>query len=391
MKIHEYQAKKILHQYGVKIPRGIPAFSVEDARKAALTLGGSLWVVKAQIHAGGRGKAGGVKLAKSVEEVTEIAESLLGTSLVTHQTGPSGQEVKRLYVEEGIAIASELYLAVVLDRNRGKLSFIASIEGGTEIEEVAENNPEKILKVTIDPMTGLAPFQARQLAFGLGLSGTALKGAVSFMQSLYRAFIENDCSLAEINPLVITQSGDVMALDAKITFDSNAMFRHKALLELRDIDEEDPQEIEASKFDLNYIKLDGTVGCMVNGAGLAMATMDIIQHYGGQPANFLDVGGGASKERVSQAFKIITSDPAVKGIFVNIFGGIVRCDMLAEGIVEAVKEVGLKVPLVVRLAGTEVKRGKEILKSSGVDVISADGMSDGAEKILNAIQEHNSH
>ena len=386
MKIHEYQAKQIFKQYGVTVPRGIPAFSVEDAIKAAKTLGGDIWVVKAQIHAGGRGKGGGVKVARSLDDVRRYAEAIIDKPLITHQTGPEGQLVRRLYIEEGIGIARELYLAVVLDREKSRLTFMASTEGGTEIEEVAATQPEKIKKETIHPMTGLTDFQARNLAFGLGLSGAALKSAVKFMKGLYQVFVENDCSLAEINPLVVTTDDEVIALDAKFNFDSSALFRHKNLLELRDTDEEDPQELAASKFDLSYITLDGTVGCMVNGAGLAMSTMDIIKHYGGEPANFLDVGGGASKDRVAAAFKIITADPAVKGIFVNIFGGIVLCDMLAQGIVDAVKEVGLQVPLVVRLEGTNVEEGKRILAESDVDVISADGMADGAKKILQAIQ-----
>jgi succinyl-CoA synthetase beta subunit len=385
MKIHEYQAKQVLKGYGVAVPRGVPAFTEEDAVKAAKTLGGDLWVVKAQIHAGGRGKAGGVKIAKSLDDVKRYAAELLGKTLVTHQTGPSGQVVRRLYIEEGVAIARELYLAVVLDRETSRLTFMASTEGGTEIEEVAEHNPEAILRETIDPLTGLADFQARKIAFGLGLRGAALKSGVALMKGLYTAFVEKDCSLAEINPLVVTASDEVIALDAKMNFDSNALYRHKELMELRDLDEEDPHEVEAAKHNLSYIKLEGNIGCMVNGAGLAMGTMDIIKHYGGEPANFLDVGGGASKDRVAEAFKLITSDPAVKGIFVNIFGGIVRCDMLAQGIVDAVKEVGLQVPLVVRLEGTEVERGKQILAESDVAVIPADSMADGARKILEAI------
>ena len=386
MKIHEYQAKQILKDYGVRVPRGIPAFSAEDAVKAAKTLGGSLWVVKAQVHAGGRGKAGGVKLARTVEEVEAIANELLGKALVTHQTGPEGQIVRRLYVEEGVDIAREFYLAVVLDRVTGRLTFMSSTEGGTEIEEVAETHPERIHRETIHPMTGLADFQARNLGFGLGLEGAALKSAAKFMKGLYRVCVEKDCSIAEINPLVVTGSNEVIALDAKINFDSNALFRHKELLEFRDLDEEEAQEVEASKHHLSYIKLDGNIGCMVNGAGLAMGTMDIIQHYGGEPANFLDVGGGASKDRVAAAFKIITADPAVKGIFVNIFGGIVRCDMLAQGIVDAVKEVGLQVPLVVRLAGNMVDEGRQILSESDINVIAAESMADGAKKILQAVQ-----
>ena len=386
MKIHEYQGKEVLAKYGVAVPRGHVAFTVDEAVAAAKKLGGNVWVVKAQIHAGGRGKGGGVKLAKSLDEVRAISDEILGMTLVTHQTGPEGQLVRRIYIEEGADIATELYLGVVLDRDNGRLCFMASTEGGTEIEEVAEHTPEKILKEWVDPMVGLAGFQARNLAFGLGLTGKTVGKAVKFMQALYRAFVENDCSLAEINPLIITGAGDVLALDAKINFDGNALFRHPGLLEYRDLDEEDAKEVAASEYDLNYISLDGTIGCMVNGAGLAMATMDIIKHFGAEPANFLDVGGGATTEKVTAGFKIILSDPNVKGIFVNIFGGIMKCDVIANGVVAAARELGLSVPVVVRLAGTNVDLGKAILAESGLDLIPADDMADGARKIVAAVQ-----
>jgi succinyl-CoA synthetase beta subunit len=385
MKIHEYQAKELLKGYGVAVPRGIPAFSVDEAVEAARTLGGDLWVVKAQIHAGGRGKGGGVKLARSVEEVREIATAMLGMQLVTHQTGPAGQKVRRLYVEEGAAIEKEFYLGIVLDRATSRLTFMVSTEGGMDIEEVAEHSPEKIVKESANPLTGLADFQARKLAYALGLEGKSVRSAVKFMRGLYKMFVELDCSLAEINPLILTKGGDIVALDAKINFDGNALYRHAALEALRDLDEEEPSEIEASKYDLSFIKLDGNVGCMVNGAGLAMATMDIIKMFGGEPANFLDVGGGASKEKVASAFRIITEDPNVEAIFVNIFGGIMRCDVIAEGVVAAAREVGLDVPLVVRLEGTNVDLGKQILADSGLPIISADSMADGAQKALAAI------
>ncbi|MEZ4473027.1 MAG: ADP-forming succinate--CoA ligase subunit beta [bacterium] len=385
MKIHEYQAKELLRRYGVPTPRGQVAFSPEEAVTAARDLGGSFWVVKAQIHAGGRGKGGGVKLARSLDEVRSLADQLLGMQLITHQTGPEGQLVRRLYIEEGADIARELYLGVVVDRESGKICFMASAEGGTEIEEVAAHNPDAILKEWADPVVGFADYQARNLAFGLGLEGRAVGSAVKFMKALYRAFAENDAALAEINPLVVTGAGDVIALDAKIGFDSNAMFRHADLVELRDLDEEDPKEVEASKFDLNYISLDGNIGCMVNGAGLAMATMDIIKHYGGLPANFLDVGGGATTEKVTAGFKIILSDPAVKGVFVNIFGGIMKCDVIANGVVAAARELGLEVPVAVRLAGTNVDLGKKILAESGLKLIPADDMADGARKIVAAV------
>ena len=389
MKIHEYQGKEVLARYGVAVPRGHVAFTVDEAVEAAEKLGGSIWVVKAQIHAGGRGKGGGVKLARSLAEVKEIAGEILGMQLVTHQTGPAGQLVRRIYVEEGADIDRELYLGVVLDREKSKICFMASTEGGTEIEEVAEATPEKILKQWVEPGVGLAAYQARELAFGLGLEGKTVRKAVGFMQALYRAFADNDCSLAEINPLIITGSGDVLALDAKINFDENALFRHQSLLELRDVDEEDHKEIEASQYDLNYISLDGNIGCMVNGAGLAMATMDIIKHFGGDPANFLDVGGGANTEKVTAGFKIILSDPQVKGVFVNIFGGIMKCDVIADGVVAAAKELGLEVPVVVRLAGTNVELGKKILEESGLALIPADDMADGARKIVAAVEQAN--
>jgi len=385
MKIHEYQGKEVLKGYGVAVPRGHVAFTPEAAVAAAEKLGGEIWVVKAQIHAGGRGKGGGVKLARSLDEVRSLSEQILGMQLITHQTGPSGQEVRRVYIEEGADIARELYLGVVLDRDQSRVCFMASTEGGTEIEEVAEAHPEKILKEWVDPVVGLAAYQARNLAYGLGLEGKTVRKAVKFMQALYRAYVELDCSLAEINPLIITGDGDVVALDAKINFDSNAMYRHPKVAELRDMDEEDPKEIEASKFDLNYISLDGNIGCMVNGAGLAMATMDIIKHFGGEPANFLDVGGGATTEKVTAGFKIILSDPNVKGIFVNIFGGIMKCDIIANGVVAAARELGLTIPVVVRLAGTNVELGLKILAESGLDLIPAADMADGGRKIVAAV------
>ena len=385
MKIHEYQGKELLQRYGVAVPRGHVAFSADEAVAAARLLGGDVWVVKAQIHAGGRGKGGGVKLARSLDEVHAVAHDILGMQLVTHQTGPQGQMVRRLYVEEGADIARELYLGVVLDRETSRVCFMASTEGGMDIEQVAHETPERILKEWVDPLTGLAGFQARKLAFGLGLSGKSVGKAVKFMTALYRAFVENDCSLAEINPLVVTGGGDVVALDAKINFDDSALFRHPALLDLRDLDEEDPKEVEASRHDLNYISLDGNIGCMVNGAGLAMATMDIIKHFGGEPANFLDVGGGATTEKVTAGFKIILSDANVKGVFVNIFGGIMKCDIIADGVVAAARELGLEVPVVVRLAGTNVELGRKILADSGLRLIPADDMADGGKKIVAAV------
>ncbi len=385
MKIHEYQGKQILEQYGVAVPRGIPAFTVGEAVAAAEKLGGDLWVVKAQIHAGGRGKGGGVKLARSIDEVRTLAGQILGMQLVTHQTGPEGQKVRRVYVEEGCDIDRELYLGVVLDRASSRITFMVSTEGGMEIEKVAAETPEKIVKATVHPLTGLTGFQANELAFALGLKGKSVRSAAKFMRGLYNVFVEKDCSLAEINPLVLTKAGEIIALDAKMNFDSNALYRHPELLELRDLDEEDPAEIEASKHDLSYINLDGEIGCMVNGAGLAMSTMDIIKHFGGEPANFLDVGGGATAEKVATAFRIITQDPKVKAIFVNIFGGIMKCDVIAEGVVTAAKEVGLQVPLIVRLEGTNVDIGKRILADSGLPIISADSMADGAQKAITAI------
>ncbi len=382
MKIHEYQGKEILKSYGVPVPRGQVAFTADEAVAAAESLGGDIWVVKAQIHAGGRGKGGGVKLARSVDEVRALADEILGMQLVTHQTGPEGQTVRRVYIEEGVDIARELYLGVILDREKSRICFMASAEGGMEIEEVAARDPDAIKKEWVDPIVGLADYQARNLAFALGLEGKAVRNAVKFMKALYRAFVEKDASLAEINPLVITGAGGVIALDAKINFDGNALYRQKDVLGYRDLDEEDPKEIEASKFDLNYISLDGTIGCMVNGAGLAMATMDTIKHYGGDPANFLDVGGGATTEKVTAGFKIILSDPNVKGIFVNIFGGIMKCDIIANGVVAAARELGLEVPVVVRLAGTNVELGKKILAESGLKLTAADNMAEGAQAIV---------
>ena len=380
MKVHEYQGKEILRQFGVKTPRGKVAFTVDEAVAAAEELGGSIWVVKAQIHAGGRGHGGGVKLARSLDEVRSISDEILGMQLITHQTSPEGQKVQRLYVEEGCDIARELYVGMLLDRAEGRLVMMASTEGGMDIEKVAEETPEKIFKVWIDPAIGFGDYQARQVAFALGLKEKSqLRASVKFFKALYAAYVEYDCSLAEINPLVVTGSGDVIALDAKLNFDDNALFRHPDVLEMRDLAEEDPAEIEASKYDLSFIKLDGNVGCMVNGAGLAMATMDTIKLFGGEPANFLDVGGGATTEKVKAAFGIITSDPAVKAIFVNIFGGIMKCDVIASGVIAAVKETGLEVPLVVRLEGTNVDLGKKLLSESGLNIIPADSMADGAK------------
>ncbi|MBC6971905.1 ADP-forming succinate--CoA ligase subunit beta [Bacillus cereus] len=385
MNIHEYQGKAVLRSYGVSVPNGKVAFTVEEAVEAAKELGTDVCVVKAQIHAGGRGKAGGVKVAKNLDEVRTYAESILGTTLVTHQTGPEGKEVKRLLIEEGCDIKKEYYVGLVLDRATSQVVLMASEEGGTEIEEVAEKTPEKIFKEYIDPAVGLQGFQARRIAFNINIPNELVGQAVKFMMGLYRAYIEKDCSIAEINPLVTTGDGKVMALDAKLNFDSNALYRHKDILELRDLEEEDPKEIEASKYDLNYIPLDGNIGCMVNGAGLAMATMDIIKHYHGDPANFLDVGGGATAEKVTEAFKIILSDKNVKGIFVNIFGGIMKCDVIAEGVIEATKQVGLELPLVVRLEGTNVELGKKILNESGLNIVAAESMADGAQKIVSLV------
>ena len=385
MNIHEYQGKAVLRSYGVSVPNGKVAFTVEEAVEAAKELGTDVCVVKAQIHAGGRGKAGGVKVAKNLDEVRTYAESILGTTLVTHQTGPEGKEVKRLLIEEGCDIKKEYYVGLVLDRATSQVVLMASEEGGTEIEEVAEKTPEKIFKEYIDPAVGLQGFQARRIAFNINIPKELVGQAVKFMMGLYRAFIEKDCSIAEINPLVTTGEGKVMALDAKLNFDSNALDRHKDILELLDLDKEDSKETEASKYDLNYIPLDGNIGCMVNGAGLAMATMDIIKHYHGDPANFLDVGGGATAEKVTEAFKIILSDKNVKGIFVNIFGGIMKCDVIAEGVIEATKQVGLELPLVVRLEGTNVELGKKILNESGLNIVAAESMADGAQKIVSLV------
>ncbi|MGO4369544.1 ADP-forming succinate--CoA ligase subunit beta [Paenibacillus sp. MCAF20] len=382
MNIHEYQGKAVLKQYGVVVPEGKVAFTVDEAVEAAKELGTSVVVVKAQIHAGGRGKAGGVKVAKNLDEVRAYASEILGKVLVTHQTGPEGKEVKRLLIEQGCDIKKEYYIGVVLDRGTGRVVIMASEEGGTEIEEVAEHSPEKIFKEVVDPAVGLQAFQARKLAYAINIPGELVNKAVKFMISLYTAFVEKDASIAEINPLVVTGDGQVIALDAKLNFDSNALYRHKDIVALRDLEEEDAKEIEASKYDLSYIALDGNIGCLVNGAGLAMATMDIIKYFGGDPANFLDVGGGATAEKVTEAFKIILSDEKVKGIFVNIFGGIMRCDVIANGVVEAAKQVGLDKPLVVRLEGTNVDLGKAILKQSGLNIVAADSMSDGAQKIV---------
>lgn len=385
MNIHEYQGKEVLKQYGVIVPRGQVAFTVEEAVEAAVALGSPVVVVKAQIHAGGRGKAGGVKVAKNLDEVRTYAQEILGKVLVTHQTGPEGKEVKRLLIEEGCDIKKEYYVGVVVDRATGRVVLMASEEGGTEIEEVAAATPEKIFKEVVDPAIGLQAYQARRLAYAINIPNELVNKTVKFMQALYTAFVEKDCSIAEINPLVVTGDGQVIALDAKLNFDSNALFRHKDIVALRDLEEEDEKEIEASKYDLSYIALDGNIGCMVNGAGLAMATMDIIKYYGGDPANFLDVGGGATAEKVTEAFKIILSDSKVKGIFVNIFGGIMRCDVIASGIVEAAKQVELDRPLVVRLEGTNVELGKGILQNSGLAIVSADSMADGAQKIVELV------
>ncbi|XJZ28483.1 ADP-forming succinate--CoA ligase subunit beta [Bacillota bacterium Lsc_1132] len=385
MNIHEYQGKEILRKYGVAVPNGKVAFTVEEAVEAAKELGSSVCVVKAQIHAGGRGKAGGVKVAKNLDEVRTYSSEILGKTLVTHQTGPEGKEVKRLLIEEGCDIQKEYYVGLVLDRSTSRVVLMASEEGGTEIEEVAAKTPEKIFKEEIDPVLGLMPYQARRIAFNINIPKELINQAVKFMMGLYNAYIDKDCSIAEINPLVVTGDGKVMALDAKLNFDSNALYRQKDVLGFRDLEEEDPKEIEASKYDLSYISLDGNIGCMVNGAGLAMATMDIVKHYGGDPANFLDVGGGATAEKVTEAFKIILSDPNVKGIFVNIFGGIMKCDIIAEGVVEAAKQVSLEVPLVVRLEGTNVELGKKILNESGLNIIAAQSMADGAQKIVSLV------
>ncbi len=386
MNIHEYQAKQIFRDLGVTVPEGRPVFSVDEAVEAAEELGGSLWVVKAQIHAGGRGKAGGVKIAQSLDEVRQHADDILGTTLVTHQTGPDGQLVRRLYIEEGVDIERELYVGLVIDRATDGVVLMASTEGGVEIETVAEEAPEKILKVAIDPLTGLTDFQGRQIAFGLGLHGKAVFQAVGFMKALYSAFTQTDASTVEINPLVETTDGELIALDAKMNFDDNALYRHPDIEELRDESEEDPAEMRAKEHGLSYVNLDGNIGCMVNGAGLAMGTMDIIKHYGGEPANFLDVGGGAEADTVAEAFKIITDDERVQVIFINIFGGIMKCDVIADGVIAAVDEVGLDVPLVVRLAGTNVDAGKRILEESSFGIVSADSMADGARKAIDLLE-----
>jgi succinyl-CoA synthetase beta subunit len=382
MKIHEYQAKAILARYGVTTPRGEVVFTKDEAREAAQRLKSHVAVVKAQIHAGGRGKGGGVKLARSADEAAELASQILGMNLITVQTGPQGRIVKRLLIEEGLDIKRELYLGILIDRETERPVFIASGSGGMEIEQVAKDNPNAILRESIHPAVGLQPYQARKIAFGLGMTGEQTAAATPFFMSLYRAFIDTDASMVEINPCVITGDGKLVALDAKMTFDDNALFRHKDLRELRDLDEEDPLEVEASKYGLNYIKLEGTVACMVNGAGLAMATMDIIKYAGGSPANFLDVGGGASAEQVKNAFGILLSDPAVKAVFINIFGGILRCDVLATGVVAAAKDLDVKVPVVVRMEGTNVERGQQILRESGLNFTIADGMKDGAQKVV---------
>ena len=384
MKIHEYQGKELLRNYGVPTPRGIVATSPEEAEAAAQELGTSIVVVKAQIHAGGRGKGGGVKLAKSPAEAKEVASQILGMQLITHQTGPEGQKVKTLLIEEGLPIDKEFYLGITLDRQTGRNVFMASSEGGMDIEKVAEETPELILKETIDPSVGLRPFQARKLAFGLGIPAELIGQAAKFMMSLYDAYEKMDCSLIEINPFLLTKDNRLIALDAKVNFDDNALYRHKDYIPMRDLDEEEPLEIEASKFDLNYIKLDGNIGCMVNGAGLAMATMDIIKLHGGEPANFLDVGGGASQERVEQALRILLADTNVKAVLVNIFGGIVRTDMVARGVVAAGKNLGISIPVVVRLEGTNVEEGNRVIAESGMNFIVANGMSDAAEKVVSA-------
>ena len=396
MNIHEYQAKALLRAYGAPVSDGRAVLRAEEAKTAAGNMDGPLWVVKAQIHAGGRGKGtfkeadagdkGGVRLAKSVEEAAEEAKRMLGRTLVTKQTGPAGKQVNRIYIEDGSGIETEMYLALLVDRGTSRISFVASTEGGMDIEEVAHSTPEKILSFSVDPATGYQAFHGRRIAFALGLSGPQVKQCVNLMGTLYSMFVEKDMEMLEINPLIVTDKGDLKCLDAKMGFDGNALYRHPDILDLRDETEEDPKELQASKYDLNYIALDGEIGCMVNGAGLAMATMDIIKLYGASPANFLDVGGSATKEKVTEAFKIITSDPNVKGILVNIFGGIMRCDVIAEGVVAAVREVGLQVPLVVRLEGTNVEQGKEIIGNSGLNVIAADDLKDGAQKIVKAVK-----
>jgi succinyl-CoA synthetase beta subunit len=386
MNIHEYQAKAVLREFGVPTPRGFPAFSVDEAAKAAADLATPVVVVKAQIHAGGRGKAGGVKVVKSIDDVKKEAKRLLGSTLVTHQTGPQGKQVGRLYIEEGSAIDKEFYLSVLVDRARSRVAIVVSTEGGMDIEQVAHHTPEKIVTITVDPATNICPHHVLRVSKALGLSGDLQKQMSKMLTGLYKAFTEKDMSLLEVNPLVVTKDGKLICLDAKIGFDDNALFRHPEIASLRDETEEDAKEIEASKYDLNYVALDGTIGCMVNGAGLAMATMDIIKLYGESPANFLDVGGSASKEKVAAAFKIITSDPKVKGILINIFGGIMKCDVIAAGVVDAVREVGLRVPLVVRLEGTNVNEGKDILAKSNLNVTAADDLDDAAQKIVKAVK-----
>tara|TARA_B100000686_G_scaffold134646_1_gene141781 strand:+ start:57 stop:1226 length:1170 start_codon:yes stop_codon:yes gene_type:complete len=385
MNIHEYQAKDLFRQYGVETLDGVIASNPDEAAKACKDLGGKIWVVKAQVHAGGRGKGGGIVLCRSADEVYEAASNLIGKNLITPQTTSEGVEVRKVYVEEGCNISRELYLGIVLDREKELPVIMASTEGGIEIEEVAHKTPEKILKVHVDPITGLGDWQARKIAFGLGLEGSQIKNCIKFMKQLYQLFVDLDCSIVEINPLVVSSDNEIIALDAKINFDSSGLFRHKEIEELRDTNEEEPLETRANAVGLNYIKLDGEIGCMVNGAGLAMATMDIIKLHGGEPANFLDVGGGADSKQVAEGFKVILSDPEVKAIFVNIFGGIMRCDFIAEGIIEAAKEIDMKVPLIVRLAGTNVELGKKMLSQSGLDLIAADDMDDGARKAIVAI------
>ena len=386
MKIHEYQGKEILRQFGVPVPRGIPAFNVQEAVEAAQKLGGPVWVVKAQIHAGGRGKGGGVKVAKSIDEVKALAESILGMQLITHQTGPEGQPVRRLYIEDGADIQKEYYVSVVTDRATQKIAFIASSEGGMDIEEVAHSTPEKIIKEFVDPQVGLSDAQAKAIADGIGLPADSTAQAVDVFQKLYKCYMDTDASLVEINPLNRDSKGNIIALDAKFNFDSNALFRHPEIVAYRDLDEEDPAEVEASKFDLAYISLDGNIGCLVNGAGLAMATMDTIKLFGAEPANFLDVGGGATPEKVTEAFKIMLKNPKVKAILVNIFGGIMRCDTIAEGVITACKAVNLGVPLVVRMKGTNEELGKQMLADSGLPIISADTMAEAAKKVVAAVQ-----
>ena len=386
MNIHEYQAKEVLRDFGVATLKGKLALTPDEAVAAAKEIGGSVWVVKAQIHAGGRGKGGGVKVAKSLDEVRDYATKILGMTLVTHQTGPEGKKVHKVFIEQGCNIAKEYYVACLIDRETGRVAMMASSEGGMDIEEVAEHNPSAIVKVDIDPVTGLGAWQARELAFKIGMAPSQVNKAVKFMMGLYEAFVKHDCSIAEINPLVVTKEDDVICLDAKMNFDSNSLYRQPRILEMRDLTEEEPTEIEASKFDLAFIKLDGNIGCLVNGAGLAMATLDIIKLHGAFPANFLDVGGGANKEKVTNAFKIILKDKNVKGILVNIFGGIMKCDVIAEGVIAASKEVGLKVPLVVRLEGTNVELGKKILAESGLNIIPANDLTDAAKKITAAIK-----